>query len=121
MSLPSTMAPAVEMVMSPFTTVSEVPAGTPVLLASGKPAVEMGAHWPLALQLCPEPQVPHEPPHPSEPHSFPRQLGVQVAVHWPLALQLCPEPQVPHEPPHPSEPHCLPAQLGVHAPVFNVP
>jgi hypothetical protein len=60
----------------------------------------------------PAEQEPHEPPHPSEPHDFPVQLGVQL--HLPAAVHV-PFAQVPHDPPHPSGPHVRPAQLGTHA------
>jgi hypothetical protein len=53
---------------------------------------------------------PHEPPQPSDPHSFPEQEGVHA--HAPDALHVVPVPQPPHEPPQPSGPHCLPPHEG---------
>ena len=49
---------------------------------------------------------PHEPPHPSAPHSRPEQLGKQQTPE----LHTCVGPgHSPHEPPHPSSPQSLPA------------
>jgi hypothetical protein len=47
-------------------------------------------HVPCAEQSYPPPQEPHVPPHPSLPHVFPVQLGVQ---HTPAGVQLCDAPQ----------------------------
>jgi hypothetical protein len=35
-------------------------------------------HCPASLQVCPEAQVPQEPPQASEPQTLPEQLGVQL-------------------------------------------
>ena len=42
-------------------------------------------HLPLASQLCPVGQVPHEPEQPSEPHCLLVHVGVQVP---PVTMQL---------------------------------
>jgi hypothetical protein len=45
--------------------------------------VHCGAHWhwPEVLQVVPEPQLPHEPLQPSEPHCLPLHDGVQLETH----------------------------------------
>jgi hypothetical protein len=54
-------------------------------LVSGTPSVQMACwqptlpwHWPVASQLSPLGQVPHEPPQPSLPQTLP----VQAGTHW---------------------------------------
>jgi hypothetical protein len=71
----------------------------------------------LSHAECPL-HVPHIPPQPSLPHSFPAQLGLQVASHLPL-LHEPPPGQGPlwQKPPAPSgSPQSLPEQLGCGVP-----
>ena len=79
---------------APFRQVWLVVQQTPGLQVGQEPGLQVGQiwglqveenagnghrHWPLPLQ-APFWHVPHEPPHPSGPHAFPLQSGVQ---HWP--------------------------------------
>lgn len=66
------------------------------------------------LHPCPDGHVPHTPPQPSEPHTLPAQVGVQLPPQAPVeVLHTCPDEQVPQVPPQPSGPQLLPAQLVV--------
>jgi len=72
-------------------------------------------HWPLALHTAKTPlQVPHDPPHPSAPHSFPVHDCVQIVTQVRFAPHVVPAAHVPHDPPQPSFPHVAPAQEGTH-------
>jgi hypothetical protein len=53
-------------------------------MACEQPVVVL-THWPLALHVEPDAQVPHDPPQPSSPQLLPVQLGVQPPP------QLCPQ------------------------------
>jgi hypothetical protein len=62
-------------------------------------------------------QVPHEPPHPSSPHSLKKQSGSQSPLHLPdHESHVSPYGHEPQDPPHPSGPHSLPQQSFSHEP-----
>lgn len=71
-----------------------------------------GAHWPLALHVCPAGQAPHDPPQPLGPQARPLQAGTHE-THCPLELHVWPVGHVPHDPPQPLSPQVRPVQLGV--------
>jgi hypothetical protein len=86
-------------------------------------------HWPPAVQVAPPVQAPQDPPHPSPPHCFPLQFGVQGTLQTP-DTQCIPaphdvssmqwDPSYPGSRRHPSDPQQYDS-LAQHPPAAPLP